>query len=83
MTLCRVKRSRLFRLSVRALRRKNDGRWEDYADHPHSRRAGSAAVDVDVGYGYHEDRTPTHGYEPTREAAKATFAKSWRRSGPV
>jgi hypothetical protein len=20
-------------------------------------------------YGYHEDRTPTHGYEPTREAA--------------
>ena len=21
------------------------------------------------GYGYHEDRTPTHGYEPTREAA--------------
>jgi hypothetical protein len=23
-------------------------------------------------------RTPTHGYEPTREAAMATFAKSWR-----
>jgi hypothetical protein len=31
-----------------------------------------------LGYGYHEDRTPTHGYEPTREAAMATFAKSWR-----
>jgi len=30
-------------------------------------------------YGYHEDRTPTHGYEPTREAAMAAFAKSWRR----
>jgi hypothetical protein len=30
-------------------------------------------------YGNHEDRTPTHGYEPTREAAMAAFAKSWRR----
>jgi len=29
--------------------------------------------------GHHEDRTPTHGYEPTREAAMAAFAKSWRR----
>jgi hypothetical protein len=27
----------------------------------------------------HEDRTPTHGYEATREAAMAAFAKSWRR----
>jgi hypothetical protein len=27
-----------------------------------------------------EDRTPTHGYEPTREAAMAAFAKSWRGS---
>jgi hypothetical protein len=27
-------------------------------------------------FGYHEDRTPTHGYEPTREAAMAAFAKS-------
>jgi hypothetical protein len=23
--------------------------------------------------------TPTHGYEPTREAAMVPFAKSWRR----
>jgi hypothetical protein len=30
-------------------------------------------------FGYHEDRTPTHGYEPTREAAMTAFAKSWRR----
>ena len=29
-----------------------------------------------VGY---EDRTPTHGYAATREAAMAAFAKSWRR----
>jgi hypothetical protein len=28
---------------------------------------------------YHEGRTPTHGYEPTREAAMTAFAKSWRR----
>ena len=32
-----------------------------------------------LAYGYHEDRTSTHGYEPTREAAMAAFAKSWRR----
>ena len=32
-----------------------------------------------LAFGYHEDRTPTHGYEPTREAAMAAFAKSWRR----
>jgi hypothetical protein len=30
-------------------------------------------------FGYHEDRTPTHGYEATREAAMAAFAQSWRR----
>jgi hypothetical protein len=32
-----------------------------------------------LAYGQHEDRTPTHGYEATREAAMAAFAKSWRR----
>ena len=31
-----------------------------------------------LAYGHHEDRSPTHGYEPTREAAMAAFAKSWR-----
>jgi hypothetical protein len=25
-------------------------------------------------FGYHEDRSPTHGYEATREAAMAAFA---------
>ena len=30
-------------------------------------------------FGYHEDRSPTHGYEATREAAMAAFAKSWLR----
>src|SRR5262245_20158168 len=30
-------------------------------------------------FGHHEDRTPTHGYEATREPAMAAFAKSWRR----
>jgi hypothetical protein len=29
-------------------------------------------------FGHHEDRT-AHGYEATREAAMAAFAKSWRR----
>ena len=32
-----------------------------------------------LAFGHHENRTPTHGYEPTREAAMAAFAKSWRR----
>jgi hypothetical protein len=30
-----------------------------------------------LAFGQHEDRTPTHGYAETREAA--AFAKSWRR----
>src|SRR5262245_55145925 len=34
-------------------------------------------------FGQHEDRTSTHGYEPTREAAMAAFAKSWRREMSV
>jgi len=32
-----------------------------------------------LAFDYHEDRAPIHGYEPTREAAMAAFAKSWRR----
>jgi hypothetical protein len=30
-------------------------------------------------FGQHQDRSQTHGYEPTRDAAMAAFAKSWRR----
>jgi hypothetical protein len=30
---------------------------------------------------HHAGRTPTHGYEATREAAMAAFAKSWRQCG--
>jgi hypothetical protein len=32
-----------------------------------------------LAYGEHEDRTPTHGCEPTREAAMQAFARSWHR----
>jgi hypothetical protein len=32
-----------------------------------------------LAFGQHEDRTPTHSYAETREAAMAAFAKSWRR----
>jgi hypothetical protein len=32
-----------------------------------------------VVYGQNEDRTPTHGYEPTREAAMNAFGRSWHR----
>ena len=32
-----------------------------------------------LAYGQDEGRTPTHGYEPTREAAMEAFARSWNR----
>jgi hypothetical protein len=32
-----------------------------------------------LAFGYHRDRMPSYGYEPTREATIAAFAKSWRR----
>jgi hypothetical protein len=32
-----------------------------------------------LAFGQHEDRTPTHGYAATREAAMTAFATSWRR----
>jgi hypothetical protein len=32
-----------------------------------------------LAFGHHEDCTRAHGYEATREAAMAAFAKSWRR----
>ncbi len=32
-----------------------------------------------LAYGDHEDRTPTHGYEATREATMQAFARSWHR----
>jgi hypothetical protein len=36
-------------------------------------------VQLSSPFGYHEGRTPTHGYAATREAAMVAFAKSWRR----
>jgi hypothetical protein len=36
-----------------------------------------------LGYGHHEDRTPTHGYEATREAVMAAFAKSCGLAGRI
>ena len=32
-----------------------------------------------LAYGHHEDRTPTQGYEPAREAAMAAFRRSWQK----
>jgi hypothetical protein len=32
-----------------------------------------------LAFGHHEVRAPTHGYEPTPDAAMTAFAKSWRR----
>jgi hypothetical protein len=37
------------------------------------------AVDVNAGLWARQDRTPTHAYEPTREAAMAAFARSSQR----
>ena len=32
-----------------------------------------------ISYHYHEDLTPTHGYEPSRDAAMKAFFRSWHR----
>jgi hypothetical protein len=46
-------------------------------------KAAASPVDAPwlwtLAFGQPEDRTPTHGYGSTREAARAAFAKSWRR----
>jgi hypothetical protein len=44
---------------------------------PQPRRLGAPWLWT-LAFGHHEDRWPTHGYEPTREAATAAFARSWR-----
>jgi hypothetical protein len=37
-----------------------------------------------LAYGHHEDRTPTHGFEPTREAAMAASRnKDQLRASPA
>ena len=41
-------------------------------------RVAASPVDA-LAFGHHENRTPTHGYGATREAAMAAFAKTWRR----
>ena len=46
-------------------------------------KAAASPVDAPwlwtLAFGHHEDRTPSHGYAETREAAMAALAKSWRR----
>ena len=37
--------------------------------------AGSPRMLI-LAFGHHEDRTPTQGYKPPREAAMAAFVKS-------
>jgi len=39
----------------------------------------SPAAPQDRQWMWIQNRTPAHGYEPTRETAMAAFAKSWRR----
>ena len=54
------------------------GAWPQVVGYPGG-AAGRESVAVDLAFGQHEDRTLTHGYAATREAAMAAFAKSWRR----
>jgi hypothetical protein len=44
------------------------------AHHEGYRRAGGCAVMWTPMFGHHDDRTPTQGYEATREAAMTAFA---------
>jgi hypothetical protein len=54
--------------------------WGKALGSPRIMKAAAKPADASwlwtLAYGQHEDRTPTHGYEATREAA---IAKSWRR----
>jgi hypothetical protein len=34
-----------------------------------------------LAFGHHEDRTPTHGYEPTREAGMSLISPECPQSG--
>src|SRR5260370_29497026 len=49
--------------------------------------AGGRPIEVtrvritDAGQRTHEDRTPTYGYEATREAAMTAVWRGWRRGG--
>jgi hypothetical protein len=36
-----------------------------------------------LAYGQHKDRTPTHSYEATREAAMAAFDPGWIRTSDL
>ena len=78
-------------LLKRASESRPSGEWHDddfdvLADRVVVERIMKAAA-VPVGmswmwtlpFGHHEDRTPMHGYEATRQAAMAAFAKGWRR----
>jgi hypothetical protein len=78
-------------LLKRASASRRSGQWsdDDYDVLEDDRKVGrifnAAASSVGtpwmwtLAFGHHEDRTPTHGYEATREAAMAAFAKRWRR----
>ena len=61
----------------RASTSRSSGEWGD-DDYDVLAPAGSPWMWT-LMFGYHEDRTLTHGYAATREAAMAAFAKSWRR----
>ena len=46
---------------------------------PRCSRAAGPSLDVESGHQTATSNAPACGYEPTREAAMAGFAKSWRR----
>jgi hypothetical protein len=71
----------LKRASASRFRRVNDDDFDVLADGVTVGRIFRAAASPvgspwTLAFGHHEDRTPMHGYEPTREAAMAPFAKS-------
>jgi hypothetical protein len=78
-------------LLKRASASRPSGQWSDYdfdvlADRvvvgrifkPNASPVGASWMWT-LAFGHHEDRSPTHRYAETREAAMAAFAKSWRR----
>ncbi len=64
---------------VRSLASRAGGHHRMGRAHAATEAAASEATEAATAAPRRIAGTPTHGYEPTREAVMAAFAKSWRR----
>jgi hypothetical protein len=67
-------------MEARGLRRAPDGVVVGRIFKVHAAPEGSPWMWT-LAFGHHEDRTPTHGYEPTREAGMSLISLNVRFQG--